>query len=281
MSESLDPSGSAITVDSSVTLRTPGLTGEAIYHAPAVPGTRSQPFGTQAFEGALSEASVAEEEAVEIEADQEPPLPGGTRAADAQRTIELEVDPPPADQGQFVLHSDESGVITWSFAPAQTAALEDVAASGGKHAFEEAVLPFTRDALRLVSTLGHGVSVLGAAGRRRLARSTAHRRRAHRRTVPEYIKRLEVGAAPGRCRPPQEPVAGVNRIRSVLLDGACFFQHAQAHTAQAERTQRAQAQTQVGLFLRWAAHAAVWPTLEFEPAATQTERIVDLEHELA
>ena len=121
MSESLDPSGSAITVDSSVTLRTPGLTGEAIYHAPAVPGTRSQPFGTQAFEGALSEASVAEEEAVEIEADQEPPLPGGTRAADAQRTIELEVDPPPADQGQFVLHSDESGVITWSFAPAQTA----------------------------------------------------------------------------------------------------------------------------------------------------------------
>src|SRR5438093_291248 len=121
MSESLDPSGSAITVDSSVTLRTPGLTGEAIYHAPAVPGTRSQPFGTQAFEGALSEASVAEEVAVEIEADQEPPLPGGTRAADAQRTIELEVDPPPADQGQFVLTSDESGVITWSFAPAQTA----------------------------------------------------------------------------------------------------------------------------------------------------------------
>jgi hypothetical protein len=43
-----------------------------------------------------------------------------------------------------------------ALAPAQAATLEDGTAGGGKHAFHEAVLPFTRDALRLVSTLGHG-----------------------------------------------------------------------------------------------------------------------------
>ena len=43
-----------------------------------------------------------------------------------------------------------------ALAPAQAATFEDGTAGRGKHAFEKAVLPSARDALRLVSTLGHG-----------------------------------------------------------------------------------------------------------------------------
>src|SRR5438876_119068 len=53
------------------------------------------------------------------------------------------------------------------------AALEDVATSRGKHPFEEAVLPFARDALRLISTLGHRATVLATAGREGLPKSAA------------------------------------------------------------------------------------------------------------
>ncbi len=43
-----------------------------------------------------------------------------------------------------------------ALAPAQAPSFEYGTAGSGKHAFEKAVLPFARDALRLVSTLGHG-----------------------------------------------------------------------------------------------------------------------------
>jgi hypothetical protein len=43
-----------------------------------------------------------------------------------------------------------------ALAPAQAATFEHCTAGSGKHAFEEAVLPFARDAFGLVGTLGHG-----------------------------------------------------------------------------------------------------------------------------
>jgi hypothetical protein len=43
-----------------------------------------------------------------------------------------------------------------ALASAQATAFEYGTASGGEHAFEKTVLPLTRDAFRLVGTLGHG-----------------------------------------------------------------------------------------------------------------------------
>jgi len=67
-----------------------------------------------------------------------------------------------------------------AFAPAQAATFEHRAASRGQHAFEEAMLPLTRDAFRLVGTLRHGVGFLASScqwrsARERLARSAAPR----------------------------------------------------------------------------------------------------------
>src|SRR5262245_12936318 len=53
-----------------------------------------------------------------------------------------------------------------ALAGAQAPTLEDGASGGGEHALQKAVLPLTRDAFRLVRTLGHERSVLQEAGRR-------------------------------------------------------------------------------------------------------------------
>lgn len=120
MSDPLDPFGSSVSIGNA-TLRTPGLTGEAEYHPGAGTGTRGpetvDPSSTPAFEEVLKDAGVRQQESVEIANAEETTVPGGTRAVDNQRTLELEVDAPPPDHGQFVIHRDESGVMTWTFAP--------------------------------------------------------------------------------------------------------------------------------------------------------------------
>ena len=140
-----------------------------------------------------------------------------------------------------------------ALAPAQAAALEDGTAGGGEHAFEEAVLPFARDALRLVGTLGHGRSVLGTAGRTGLARSAAWPLTLglskgctvgtsancaasiparSRPPVEAGCDALEEGAAPRRHGPAEQALAGVERARALLVDGASVGQDVQADAAQ-------------------------------------------------
>ena len=130
MSEALDPSGTSVNVGN-VIVRTPGLSGEAEYYAGAGPGRRGpqppEPLSTQEFDAALREAGVQEQETVQISDAEEATVPGGTRAVPNQRTLELEVDAPPAGRGQFVIHQDEAGVITWSFAPPSTAGVRGAA----------------------------------------------------------------------------------------------------------------------------------------------------------
>jgi len=86
-----------------------------------------------------------------------------------------------------------------TLAPAQAAAFEHRAAGGGQHAFHEAVLPSTRDALRLVRTLGHGRSVLRKPGEASAeSAAPAQTRRAERRARGKAIR--SIPADSGRCR---------------------------------------------------------------------------------
>jgi hypothetical protein len=122
MSDYLDPSGEPITVGN-VTLRTPGLEGDASYHSQPGAGIRGVRPVTEALDNALRSALVQDQEAVEISDAREVPVSPGVRVLPRQRTIELEVDAPSADEGQFVLHTDEAGVISWSFAPPTSSAM--------------------------------------------------------------------------------------------------------------------------------------------------------------
>ncbi len=127
MADDLDPTGDSITVGD-VTLRTPGLTGDATYRPGARVGSRAARGVSENFSAALSSHGVEEQASLEIDNAVEAALrPGGGRGPQlGPPTIELDVQAPPDDTGQFVIYSDESGVVNWSFAEQPTPELARV-----------------------------------------------------------------------------------------------------------------------------------------------------------
>ncbi|HSE63576.1 MAG TPA: hypothetical protein VLG15_08185 [Thermoanaerobaculia bacterium] len=98
-----------------VTLRTPGLTGEATARVAGADGMRAAEIATTQLETALANTNVSRQETVEISGTQEVPVGGiSTRSAPTgEPAIVLEAPDPGAESGQFVLYTDESGVTTW------------------------------------------------------------------------------------------------------------------------------------------------------------------------
>ncbi|HYG65383.1 MAG TPA: hypothetical protein VEL74_22570 [Thermoanaerobaculia bacterium] len=124
MSERLDPSGSPVRVGG-ITLRTPGLEGVVSVMPPTSAETRAAAFDSAALEEALREEGVATDETLEITDTNEVEAGGGegTRTAQGEPAIELEVWEPGEEWGQIVLYTDEAGVTTWAFSlPGEAAA---------------------------------------------------------------------------------------------------------------------------------------------------------------
>jgi hypothetical protein len=132
MPTTLDPSGNAVEVDG-IVLRTPGLEGHAEAHLPGSPGMRGAEDVRPALEAAMRNEGLREEESVELGATVEVAVAaGGTRSTShAEPAIEMEVSAPNPQWGQFVLASDEAGVMTWNFAVDEGAAAADGAVRGG------------------------------------------------------------------------------------------------------------------------------------------------------
>jgi hypothetical protein len=119
VSVDLDPNGFAVRVSDDVTLVTPGLRGQAA-ESPTTRGrTRGAVGPSDPLEEALRSQDVETQHLIEIRDTQEVPGVGATRALGArhgEEAIEVQVRPPPEGWEQFVLHHDESDVITWHFA---------------------------------------------------------------------------------------------------------------------------------------------------------------------
>ncbi|MDX6484093.1 MAG: hypothetical protein QOE95_1864, partial [Gaiellaceae bacterium] len=114
---SLNANGTPVRIGN-VTLRTPGLAGEAQVLPPQAPETRAATQSTDAFERALANAGIQPQQTIELDRTREV---GGTGGAGARSTSydepAIEVTVPDAGEGwgQFLLATDESGVITWNF----------------------------------------------------------------------------------------------------------------------------------------------------------------------
>lgn len=120
MSERLNPNGNPVRIDG-VTLRTPGLAGTVTAHAPASPGLRAAERTSESFEDALRNEGVVSQKTLEITGTREVDIGGAavTRSTThGEPAIEVEVQEPSPGWEQMVLYVDESGVATWSFAPA-------------------------------------------------------------------------------------------------------------------------------------------------------------------
>lgn len=110
----LNPNGNPIRVGT-VTLKTPGLAGEAKSHVRGTDGMRAAELVTEDLEAALRKTGVQPQETIEISAAREVvvgSVPTRSTSHD-EPAIELEVPDPGTDWGQFVLYTDESGVTTW------------------------------------------------------------------------------------------------------------------------------------------------------------------------
>jgi pimeloyl-ACP methyl ester carboxylesterase len=113
----LNSNGTPVQVGN-VTLRTPGLAGEAQVLPPQARETRAATQSTDAFERALEKAGIQPQQTIELAHTREV---GGTGSAGARSTSydepAIEVTVPNAGEGwgQFLLATDESGVITWNF----------------------------------------------------------------------------------------------------------------------------------------------------------------------
>jgi hypothetical protein len=107
----LDPRGGPVRVGS-VTLRTPGLVGEANVRPPGTEQTRGPEFPIDDLETALRNAGVASQQTIELSAMSKAAVEGTTRSP-SEPAIELEVPDPGPDQGQLVFYRDASGLTTW------------------------------------------------------------------------------------------------------------------------------------------------------------------------
>jgi hypothetical protein len=110
----LDPSGQPVEVGG-VTLRTPGLIGEATERAADSERTRGPRLAADPIETALRNSGVESRQTVELSArDAIPAREAVTRPLSrAEAPIELEVPAPGPDEGQLVLYRTEAGVMTW------------------------------------------------------------------------------------------------------------------------------------------------------------------------
>lgn len=117
MSTALQPNGNPVKVGR-VTLRTPGLQGVANSLRPGVPGMRAAELTTDMLEDALTRQRIEPQETIEITGTRELPVSTSlTRSTSfGEPAIIAEVPEPNENFGQFVLFTDEAGVITWNFA---------------------------------------------------------------------------------------------------------------------------------------------------------------------
>jgi hypothetical protein len=131
----LNPNGNPIRVGT-VTLRTPGLMGEAKYHIPGSDGLRAAELVTKELENALNNTYVQSQETIEISDAQVVDVgsvPARTTSYD-EPAIELDVPDPGEQWGQFVLYTDESGVTTWHL-PRDASNNVDVTRGGEKRTY--------------------------------------------------------------------------------------------------------------------------------------------------
>ena len=105
MSVRLDPRGTAIRVGS-VTLRTPGLAGEARARGRTAPGMRSTEHVSNELERALANEGLETRETIELERTV-------AHGAAAPQIVVEAPDPGPS-YGQVILHANEEGVWRWA-----------------------------------------------------------------------------------------------------------------------------------------------------------------------
>jgi hypothetical protein len=107
----------AISLGGNLTLRAPGLTGQARVLPPRQPGTRGEELVTPALDAALAQAGLEEVATVELQVKVVPqPLAATSmRGPDGADAFELEAADPGPDHGQVVLSIDEAGAMHWHF----------------------------------------------------------------------------------------------------------------------------------------------------------------------
>jgi hypothetical protein len=117
MSERLRPNGDAVRLGD-IVLRTPGLEGEASLRGGGAAGMRAAALTTVDLERAFQSEGLRTTETVELERTNEVAVsvPGMRSTTFDEPAIELEVPAPTEGWEQFVLFTDEAGVINWSFA---------------------------------------------------------------------------------------------------------------------------------------------------------------------
>ena len=112
----LNPNGNPVRVGQTI-LRTPGLKGAANSYAAGAPGMRAAEQTSDALERALNNQNIQPQETIEITGTAE--IPAGnvpTRTTSFEEPAIVAEVPDPGDAfGQFVLYTDESGVMTWNF----------------------------------------------------------------------------------------------------------------------------------------------------------------------
>lgn len=115
----LDPRGQPVRVGG-VTLRTPGLTGEASLLSTGKETAREPQLASDDLETALREAGVESQRTIELSATSEVSAREATTRSlsHGQAVIEVDVPGPAPDEGQLLLYRSESGVTTWHLSPA-------------------------------------------------------------------------------------------------------------------------------------------------------------------
>lgn len=113
----LDPTGNDVVVDEQVTIRTPGLEGEAEVLPPTLDGLRGPAEDDPALADALADAGLSPQHVIALNDTREPPAQfAATRTAYGDAAIEIDVPGPNPGLEQLVLYTDEAGVMTWHFA---------------------------------------------------------------------------------------------------------------------------------------------------------------------
>jgi len=110
----LHATGDPLTLDG-VTVRSPGLYGDAEVHAPTEVALGSVAHWTEDTRTALAHQHMKPERVVELShtAEMADHGAGPITTHHGEPAFRIELPAPPADQGQLVLASDEGGVISW------------------------------------------------------------------------------------------------------------------------------------------------------------------------